>query len=110
MLVIFFLNTNVLSKENDKTYINIESDRLVNIQNPPMSEFIGNVYAYDEINHFWGDLMIVNYDENKKIEFITIENNVKIRRDNEEVTGNFVEFTNKQFPELKKSETDKLLH
>tara|TARA_X000000950_G_C13827390_1_gene624607 strand:- start:714 stop:1088 length:375 start_codon:yes stop_codon:yes gene_type:complete len=28
----------------------------------------------------------------------------------EEVTGNFVEFTNKQFPELKKSETDKLLH
>jgi len=28
----------------------------------------------------------------------------------EEVTGNFVEFTNEQFPELKKSETDKLLH
>ena len=28
----------------------------------------------------------------------------------EEVTGNFVEFTKKQFPELKKSETDKLLH
>ena len=95
ILIFFFLNINALSEETDKTYINIDADQLITKQNPLQSEFIGNVYANDEDNHFWGDKMIIYYDENKKIKLINLEKNVRIKRINEEATGNFASYNPK---------------
>ena len=96
ILIFFFLNINALSEETDKTYINIDADQLITKQNPLQSEFIGNVYANDEDNHFWGDKMIIYYDKNKKIELIKLEENVRIKRISEEVTGNFATYSPKK--------------
>ena len=87
---------NAFSEDDSKTYINIDADQLITRQNPLKSEFIGNVYANDEDNHFWGDKMIIYYDKNKKIELIKLEENVRIKRINEEVTGNFATYSPKK--------------
>ena len=87
-LLIIFLNNTSFGKENEISFINIESDQLINKQDPFISKFIGNVYANDKMNHFWGDEMIIKYDKEKKIESITILNNVKLIRADEEVVGN----------------------
>ena len=95
-LIFFFFNINAFSEEADKTYIYIDADQLITQQDPLKSEFIGNVYANDEDNHFWGDKMIIYYDKNKKIELIKLEENVRIKRINEEVTGNFATYSPKK--------------
>tara|TARA_B100001057_G_scaffold277837_1_gene278121 strand:- start:1630 stop:2094 length:465 start_codon:yes stop_codon:yes gene_type:complete len=92
LLIIIFFSINAFSEENKKTFINIEADKLITWRNPLKSEFIGNVYANDQVNFFWGDKMIINYDENKKIELIKLEKNVKIKRINEEATGNYATY------------------
>ena len=92
LLIIIFFSINAFSEENKKTFINIEADKLIAWQNPLKSEFIGNVYANDQVNFFWGDKMIINYDENKKIELIKLIKNVKIKRINEEATGNYASY------------------
>ena len=40
--------------------------------------------------------MIIYYDKNKKIELIKLEENVRIKRINEEVTGNFATYSPKK--------------
>lgn len=95
ILIFFVFNMNAFSDESSKTYINIDADQLITKQNPLKSEFIGNVYANDEVNHFWGDKMIIYYDENKKIKLINLEENVKIKSINEEATGNFASYSPK---------------
>ena len=92
ILIFFFFNVYAFSEELNKTYINIEADQLITKQNPLQSEFNGNVYANDDVNHFWGDKMIIYYDEKKEIELINLEENVKIKRINEEATGNFASY------------------
>ena len=84
-----FFNFNTFSEEIEKTYLKIEADQLIIKQTPLISEFIGNVYAFDDTNYFWGDKMVIYYDENKKIKLIELESNIKIKRTNEEATGNF---------------------
>ena len=96
ILIFFFFNINAFSDESSKTYINIDADKLITKQNPLKSEFIGNVYANDEVNQFWGDKMIIYYDENKKIKLINLEENVRIKRINEEATGNFASYNPKK--------------
>ena len=96
ILFFFFFNMNAFSEDDSKTYINIDADQLITRQNPLKSEFIGNVYAHDEDNHFWGDKMIIYYDENKKINLINLEENVRIKRINEEATGNFASYNPKK--------------
>mgnify|MGYP001203582664 CR=1 FL=1 len=95
VLIFVFFNINTFSEEADKTYINIDADQLITQQDLLKSEFIGNVYAHDEDNHFWGDKMIIYYDENKKIKLINLEENVRLKRVSEEATGNFATYSPK---------------
>ena len=87
LIIIIFLNSNAISKEETNSYFDISSDKLIIQDYPLSSEFIGNVYARNDVNHFWGDKILIDYDDNKKIKIITIIGNVKIKRYNEEVTG-----------------------
>ena len=84
---IIFLNTNVFSEEKNDNYFYINSDKLIIKENPLISEFIGNAYARNGENNFWGNKILVNYDNDKKIKLITIIKNVKIVRLNEEIFG-----------------------
>ena len=84
---IIFLNTNVFSEEKNDNYFYINSDKLIIKENQLISEFIGNAYARNSENHFWGDKILVNYDNDKKIKLITIIRSVKIVRPNEEIFG-----------------------
>ena len=86
-ILIIFLNTNVFSEEKNDTYFYIDSDKLIIKENPLISEFIGNAYARNSENHFWGNKILVNYDNDKKIKLITIIRSVKIVRPNEEIFG-----------------------
>ena len=86
-ILIIFLNTNVFSEEKNDTYFFIDSDKLIIKENPLISEFIGNAYARNVENHFWGNKILVNYDNDKKIKLITIIRSVKIVRPNEEIFG-----------------------
>lgn len=95
LLIFIFHNIYAFSQESKKNIINIEADQLIATRSPLKSEFIGNVYATDLVNFFWGDKMIINYDENKKIELIELEKNVKVKRINEEATGNFASYNPK---------------
>ena len=87
--LIIFIITNSYSFSDEKidSYFFIDSDQLIISDNLLVSEFIGNAYARNETNHFWGDKILINYDNNKKIKIITIIGNVKIKRFNEEVVG-----------------------
>ena len=87
LIIIIFLNSNAISKEETNSYFDISSDKLIIQDYPLSSEFIGNVYARNSVNHFWGDKILIDYDDNKKIEIITIIGSVIIKRLNEEVTG-----------------------
>ena len=86
-IFIFLINSYALSNENKVTYLEIESDKLIIKENPFLSEFIGNIYVKNEINQFWGDKIIVEYDDAKKIRFITIIGDVIIERPNDRITG-----------------------
>ena len=87
LIIIVFLSSKTFSDEINNSYFYINSDKLIIQDNLFMSEFIGNAYARNGINHFWGDKILINYDNNKKIKIITIIGNVKIKRFNEEVFG-----------------------
>ncbi len=87
LIIIVFLSSKTFSDEINNSYFYINSDKLIIQDNLFMSEFIGNVYARNGVNHFWGDKILINYDNNKKIKIITIIGNVKIKRFNEEVVG-----------------------
>ena len=86
-LLIIFLNTNVFSAEKNDTYFYIDSDKLIIKENSLISEFIGNAYARNVENHIWGNKILLNYDNDKKIKLITIIGSVKILRPNEEIFG-----------------------
>ena len=60
LISIFFLSITAFGEEDKKPYIYIEADKLINKQEILVSEFIGNVYANDGENYFWGDKMIIN--------------------------------------------------
>jgi len=87
LIIIVFLSSKTFSDEINNSYFYINSDKLIIQDNLFMSEFFGNAYARNGINHFWGDKILINYDNNKKIKIITIIGNVKIKRFNEEVVG-----------------------
>ena len=86
-IFIFLINSYALSNENNVTYLEIESDKLIIKENPFLSEFIGSVYAKNETYQFWGNKIIVEYDDAKRIKFITIIGDVVILRPNERITG-----------------------
>ena len=87
LIILLFFNSYALSAEEDFSYLEIESDELIITENPLVSEFIGNVYAKNEANQFWGDTILVNYDNDKKINLITAIGNVIIERKEEKVMG-----------------------
>ena len=87
LIILIFFNSNVLSAEEDISYLEIESDELIITENPLVSEFIGNVYAKNEENRLWGDTILVNYDNEKKIHLITAVGNVIIEREEERIEG-----------------------
>ena len=87
LILIIFFNTNVFSNEKNNSFFYIDSDKLVIRENPLVSEFIGNAYARNEMYHFWGNRILVNYDNDQKIKLITITKNVKIVRPDEEIFG-----------------------
>ena len=66
LLIIIFINSNAFGDEKNDNYFFIDSDELIIFDSPLISEFIGNAYARDTINHFWGDKIIINYDNNNK--------------------------------------------
>ena len=74
-LIVLFFNSYALGEERNNSYIEIISNNLIITEIPLVSEFIGNVYAIDGINHLWGDKMIV-------------KDNVIFKRLNQKITGN----------------------
>ena len=87
LMILIFFNSYALSTEKDISYLEIESDQLIITENPLVSEFIGNVYAKNEENEIWGDKVLVNYGNDKKINLITVIGSVIIEREEEKVTG-----------------------
>ena len=88
LIILIFFNSYVLSAEENISYLEIESDELIITENPLVSKFIGNVYAKNEENQFWGDTILINYNNDKKINLITAVGNVIIEREEEKVIGN----------------------
>ena len=86
-MILIFFNSYALSTEKDISYLEIESYQLIITENPLVSEFIGNVYAKNEENEIWGDKVLVNYGNDKKINLITVIGSVIIEREEEKVTG-----------------------
>ena len=87
LIILIFFNSYVLSAEENISYLEIESDELIITENPLISKFIGNVYAKTEENQFWGDTILINYNNDKKINLITAVGNVIIEREEEKVMG-----------------------
>ena len=87
LIILIFFNSYVLSAEENISYLEIESDELIITENPLVSRFIGNVYAKNEENQFWGDTILINYNNDKKINLITAVGNVIIEREEEKVIG-----------------------
>ena len=87
LIILIFFSSYVLSAEENISYLEIESDELIITQNPLVSKFIGNVYAKNEENQFWGDTILINYNNDKKINLITAVGNVIIEREEEKVMG-----------------------
>ena len=87
LIILIFFNLSVLSAEEDISYLEIESDELIITENPLVSKFIGNVYAKNEENQFWGDTILINYNNDKKINLITAVGNVIVEREEEKVMG-----------------------
>ena len=87
LIILIFFNLHTLSAEENISYLEIESDELIITENPLVSKFIGNVYAKNEENQFWGDTILINYNNDKKINLITAVGNVIIEREEEKVMG-----------------------
>ena len=88
--IIFLTHANAFELNDKKFYI--DSNKLIHTKNPISSEFLGNVYARNEAGQYWGDRIKIKYFDNYQISRITISDNVKIKRLNEEITGNFAEY------------------
>ena len=87
LIILIFFNSYVLNAEENISYLEIESDELIITENPLVSKFIGNVYAKNEENQFWGDTILINYNNDKKINLITAVGNVIVEREEEKVMG-----------------------
>ena len=87
LIILIFFNSYVLSAEENISYLEIESDELIITENPLVSKFIGNAYAKNEENQFWGDTILINYNNDKKINLITAVGNVIIEREEEKIIG-----------------------
>ena len=87
LAMIILINSNAFGDEKNDNYFFIDSDKLIIFDNPLISEFVGNAYARDTTNHFWGDKIIIDYDINNKIKLITVIGNVKIKLPYEVATG-----------------------
>ena len=87
LIILIFFNSYVLSAEENISYLEIESDELIITENPLVSKFIGNVYVKNEENQLWGNTILINYNNDKKINLITAVGNVIIEREEEKVMG-----------------------
>ena len=67
LIILILITSHTLSAEEDISYLEIASDKLIITENPLVSEFIGNVYAKNEDNQIWGNTILVNYDNDKKV-------------------------------------------
>ena len=87
LIILILITPHTLSAEEDISYLEIASDKLIITENPLVSEFIGNVYAKNEDNQIWGNTILVNYDNDKKINLITAVGNVIVERQEEKIIG-----------------------
>ena len=87
LIILILIASHTLSAEEDISYLEIASDKLIITENPLVSEFIGNVYAKNEDNQIWGNTILVNYDNDKKINLITAVGNVIVERQEEKIIG-----------------------
>ena len=87
LIILILITSHTLSAEEDISYLEITSDKLIITENPLVSEFIGNVYAKNEDNQIWGNTILVNYDNDKKINLITAVGNVIVERQEEKIIG-----------------------
>ena len=87
LIILILITSYTLSAEEDISYLEIASDKLIITENPLVSEFIGNVYAKNEDNQIWGNTILVNYDNDKKINLITAVGNVIVERQEEKIIG-----------------------
>ena len=87
LIILILITSHTLSAEEDISYLEIASDKLIITENPLVSEFIGNVYAKNEDNQIWGNTILVNYDNDKKINLITAVGNVIVERQEEKIIG-----------------------
>ena len=87
LIILILITSHTLSSEEDISYLEIASDKLIITENPLVSEFIGNVYAKNEDNQIWGNTILVNYDNDKKINLITAVGNVIVERQEEKIIG-----------------------
>tara|TARA_Y100000389_G_scaffold135835_1_gene133362 strand:- start:245 stop:694 length:450 start_codon:yes stop_codon:yes gene_type:complete len=87
LIILILITSHTLSAEEDISYLEIASDKLIITENPLISEFIGNVHAKNEDNQIWGNTILVNYDNDKKINLITAVGNVIVERQEEKIIG-----------------------
>ena len=93
LILAISLSSYSFGNEDSDTFFYIDSDVLIISKNLLTSEFIGNAYARNGPNHFWGDRILVNHGNDKKIKLITIIGNVKIKQINEEALGDKAVYT-----------------
>ena len=87
LFIFLYFNSYVFGKEIKGKVLHIESNKLIIKEN--ISEFIGNVFAQNGVYYLWGEKMIVEFNNNDKIEFITIIGNVIVKQENEEAKGDY---------------------
>ncbi len=93
LLIILTISTHVVADKLNAENIYINSEELIITSNPSVSEFIGMAHARNGENQFWGDKILVYFNDSNEIELISIIDNVKIRNNEEEITGDFAEYT-----------------
>jgi len=93
LLIILTISTHVVADKLNAENIYINSEELIITSNPSISEFIGMAHARNGANQFWGDKILVYFNDSNEIELISIIDNVKIRNNEEEITGDFAEYT-----------------
>ncbi len=86
VLNILFFTCSAYSEE-----IFIESEELLITNNPLITTFIENVYAFDSEIKMWSDKLVISYtDSNNKIDQIESFGNVKLIRENEEIKSDYI--------------------
>ena len=93
LLIILTSNTLVIGNELNEENIYINSEELIITTNPSISKFVGMAYARNGVNEFWGDKILIYFNDDNKIKLISIINNVKIKNNEEEITGDFAEYS-----------------